>query len=141
MSFGGIKRTPADKAFSDCVREAHDYTCQHCGKNNRHNPQACHLSHFYGRRGRSTRWHKDNGFCLCAGCHNYLGEHPLEHSNWVKSILGEGCLDLLTERAYKPMKISKLEEKDIAKHYREQLKIIKEKRANGEEGYIDFIGY
>ena len=136
-----IKRTPADKAFSDCVREAHDYTCQSCGKNNRHNPQACHLSHFYGRRGRSTRWYKDNGFCLCAGCHNYLGEHPLEHSIFVREILGEGCLDILIERAFTPMKVTKDEEKEIAKHYREQLKKILEARKNGVVGFIDFEGY
>ena len=136
-----IKRTPADKAFSDCAREAHDYTCQNCGKNNRHNPQACHLSHFYGRRGRSTRWYKDNGFCLCAGCHNYLGEHPLEHSIFVKEILGEGCLDILTERAFTPMKVTKDEEKEIARHYREQLKKILEARKNGVDGFIDFEGY
>lgn len=136
-----IKRTPADKAFSDCLREAHDYTCQHCGKNNRHNPQACHLSHFYGRRGRSTRWYKENATCLCAGCHNYFGEHPYEHTQFIIDELGQGLFDILTERARRPMKVSKEQEKEIAAHYRGQLKDILEKRKNGIDGYIDFTGY
>ena len=36
------------------------------------------------------------------------------------------------------VKVSKIEEKEIAKHYREQLKIMQEKRAAGEEGRIEF---
>lgn len=141
MSFGGIKRTPADAAFSDCVREAHDFTCQKCGINMRHNPRAMHLSHFYGRRGKSTRWAKENGFCICAGCHNWLGEHPHEHTEWVKHTIGEGLFDILTEKAHSVYKLYKGEDKDIAKHYREQLKLIKTKRSEGHQGFIEFESY
>ena len=141
MSFGGIKRTSADAAFSDCVREAHDFTCQKCGINMRHNPRAMHLSHFYGRRGKSTRWAKENGFCVCAGCHNWLGEHPHEHTEWVKHTIGEGLFDILTEKAHSVYKLYKGEDKDIAKHYREQLKLIKTKRSEGQQGFIEFESY
>jgi len=141
MSFGGIKRTPADAAFSDCVREAHDFTCQKCGINMRHNPRAMHLSHFYGRRSKSTRWAKENGFCICAGCHNWLGEHPHEHTEWVKHTIGDSLFDILTEKAHSVYKLYKGEDKDIAKHYREQLKAIKEQRKNGIIGFIDFESY
>ena len=141
MSFGAIKRTPADAAFSDCVREAHDFTCQKCGINMRHNPRAMHLSHFYGRRGKSTRWAKENGFCICAGCHNWLGEHPYEHTEWVKHNLGEGLFDILTQKAHSVYKLYKGEDKDIAKHYRDQLKLIKAKRTEGHQGFIEFESY
>lgn len=141
MGFGGIKRTPADAAFSDCVREAHDYNCQHCGKNNRDNPKACHLSHFCGRRAKSTRWFKENGFCLCAGCHMYMGEHPHEHDKWVRSVLGEGLFQVLIEQSQTLFRVRKQDEKEIAKHYRDEKKKILEKRKNGQEGFIDFVGY
>ena len=39
------------------------------------------------------------------------------------------------------VKVSKMEEKEIAKHYREQLKIIEQKRADGVIGYIEFESY
>ncbi len=39
------------------------------------------------------------------------------------------------------VKVTKLEEKEIAKHYREQLVIIGALRATGETGYIDFVSY
>lgn len=141
MSWGGIKRTPGDAAFSACVREANDYTCQKCGINLRHNPRAMHLSHFYGRRGKSTRWDKLNGFCMCAACHSWLGEHPHEHTNLVKDIIGSGAFDILAFKAHTPYKMAKGEDKEIAKHYKEQLKIIQKLRAEGKTGYIDFESY
>jgi len=141
MSFGGIKRTPADKAFSDAVREAHDYECQRCHTNLRHNPRAMHLSHFKGRRSKSTRWDKNNGFCLCAACHNYLGENPDEHTHFARMVLGDALFEITTQKAARPYKLAKGEEDEIKKHYQEQLKEIRRKRAQGQVGYIDFISY
>jgi len=49
---------------------------------------------------------------------------------------------LLVEKKNLYVKVSKIEEKnEIAKHYREQLKIIEDKRKEGQTGYIDFISY
>lgn len=141
MSFGGIKRTPADAAFSDCVREAHDYTCQNCGINLRHNPRAMHLSHFYGRRSKSTRWAKENGFCLCAGCHNWMGEHPHEHSQWVQDQLGDGLFEILTVKAREIFKYNKEIDKEVARHYRKQLKEMQELRRGGVAGVLFFESY
>jgi len=39
------------------------------------------------------------------------------------------------------VKVSKIEEKAIARHYRLQLKNIDEKRLNGETGIIEFESY
>jgi len=50
-------------------------------------------------------------------------------------------MDLLREKRDYKVKISKIEEKAIAKHYREQLKIIESRRLSGETGTIDFISY
>ena len=58
-------------------------------------------SHFHGRAQKSTRWDEDNGAGLCFGCHQYLGSHPLEHTEWFKERLGDK-FDLLQVRARTP---------------------------------------
>jgi len=128
-----IKIKPADKAFSKCVRESHNNTCERCGKvGNMEN------SHVYSRRHRLIRWCKDNANCLCHYCHRLWHENPLESFIWFEKEFGQGRIDLLVEKRNARIKVSKLEEKDIAKHYREQLKLIEQKRSEGEIGYIDF---
>ena len=51
-----------DAAWSLKVREFG--MCENCHKTTRLNAH-----HFYSRSIRSVRWDKDNGFCLCVGCH------------------------------------------------------------------------
>ena len=136
----GIKRTPADAAFSDCVRERTDYHCENCGK---YTPegrsrQGFDCAHIYGRRHKILRWHPDNAFALCRGCHNYFGENPIEFAAFTVRKLGDGLVDHLRERKREQYKLGKGEEKEIAKHYREQLAIMRKKRANGKTGRIEF---
>jgi len=132
----GIKIKPADKAFADCLKTAHDYTCERCGNQGR-----MELSHVYGRRHRTIRWCKDNGNCLCHYCHRQWHEDPLDSFYWFDEKYGEARRNFLTEKMHNRVKVSKLEEKDIAKHYREQLKLIEQKRLDGECGYIDFVSW
>ena len=47
----------------------------------------------------------------------------------------------MIEKMNNRQKVPKIEEKDIAKHYREELKKILAKRDSGETGYIDFVSY
>jgi len=132
----GIKILAADKAFADCLKEAHDYTCERCGKQGR-----METSHIYSRRHRLIRWAKDNANCLCNYCHRIWHESPVEAFKWLEGLYGERHIELLIEKRNMMIKVLKTEEKEIVKHYREQLKIIKEKRSNGAIGYIDFISY
>lgn len=134
MSWGGIKRTTADIEFSKVVR-ASVGKCERCGKPPDDN------SHFYGRRNKSTRYAAENCSSLCRGCHNYFGEHPHEHTLFMQNKLGDGGYARLVEKANQICKISKQEEKAIAKHYRLQLKHIEERRNNGETGVIPFESY
>ena len=110
-----MKITPADKAFSDVVR--HKSTCDRCGKVGR-----VECSHVYGRRHRTIRWDLLNAKPLCHGCHRWWHENPLEASLWFNEKYGEARRDILLEKKRSRIKVSKLEEKDIAKHYREELK-------------------
>jgi len=50
-------------------------------------------------------------------------------------------MKLLREKRDSRVKVSKKEEKEIAAHYREQLKIIEAKRLDGVTGVIDFVSY
>ena len=51
---------------------------------------------------------------------------------------GQGMVDLLLEKKNSRVKVPVAEEKEIAKHYREQLRIIQDKRNAGASGFIDF---
>ena len=132
----GIKISAADKAFGDCLKEAHDHTCERCGRQGR-----METSHVYGRRHRTIRWHKLNANSLCSTCHRWWHENPLEAWHWFTGLFGEGRVELLREARDSRCKVPKSEEKDIAAHYRQQIKIVQQKRSQGVTGYIDFESY
>ena len=143
MSFGGIKRTKHDKVFSDLVRMRVNYTCEFCGKaypesNTR---MGLHCSHYYGRRHRGTRWHPDNGFCLCAGCHQALGENPEAHTKFVESELGEARLQIIREFAHSAVKLKPEDLDGLYNHMMQEFKKMSARRAAGETGRIEFEGY
>ena len=57
-------------------------TCQRCMK--RASGQGCHWAHIYGRRSYLLRWDLLNSLVLCAGCHRWWHENPLESDEWFK---------------------------------------------------------
>ncbi|AUR93089.1 NinG protein [Vibrio phage 1.182.O._10N.286.46.E1] len=136
-----MKTSPADSAFSKCIRAANDYTCKRCGKQYDQSSTGLHCSHNFSRRHRTIRWCKDNAIPLCYSCHQWYGGEPLDSGRWLEDFIGLGTVELLREKMNSKIKVTKLEEKEIAKHYREQLKLIQERRESGEVGYIDFISY
>ena len=140
---GKVKIKAADTAFSWCVRERADWCCERCGARYEPPTQALHCSHFHGRGRWGLRFDPENADAHCYGCHSYLGAHPMEHLAWKKEKIGEGMCDILQEKANDTSlgKLAHKNEKEITKHYREQLKILQEKRAGGEEGYIEFEGW
>ena len=139
----GIKRTPADAAFSDCVRERASWKCEACNRDYSDNTRALDASHYFGRRAYSVRFHPDNCFAHCMGCHNKFGENPDDFRAWAKERLGEGRIQILREirEDSNAGKLVKKNLKDVAKHYRGQLKIMKAKRADGKVGRIEFEGW
>jgi len=142
MGFGAVKITPADEAFSKCVRERADWTCERCGK---YFPEGTrggiHCSHIYSRGHRTIRWAGDNAQALCVSCHDWYGKDPADSGIWVADLLGEGHMAILREKKNMKFKIPKTEEKEIAKHYREQLKIMQKARAEGHVGRLEFESY
>lgn len=137
----GIKINPADQAFSKCVRASVNYKCQRCGNQYDKSSSGLHCSHNFSRRHRTIRWCKENALSMCYGCHQWFGGNPADSGRWLEQFIGEGALDILREKMNSKVKVTKLEEKEIAKHYRKELKKIQEKRDSGFDGDIDFESY
>lgn len=142
-----IKRDAADDAFSLCVRERANWTCEDCGVIDP-NGQATGKSrgmecaHIFGRRSRNTRWHPDNALCLCHSCHRKNTERPVEFARLCESLLGGGRLEMLRDRSNDlGIKYSKSDRADITAHLRQEYRRMRELRARGEEGRIEFDGF
>ena len=136
-----MKISPADQAFSKCVRERANWTCERCGSVHEKGSMGLHCSHNFSRRHRTIRWEPLNALALCFTCHQWFGGSPYESGPWLGEFLGDGAMEILIEKKSAKFKIPKSEEKAIGKHYREQLKDMEKKRNDGETGRIEFIGY
>lgn len=130
-----LKRTPADKWFSNCIRIADSWRCQACGKDYDGNHQGLDCSHFIGRANYSVRFNPMNAFAHCTSCHFRLGADPLAFVDFVEIELGKHGVDILRtlSRDIDLGRITRKADKsgEIAKHYRDQYKIFERRRANG----------
>lgn len=143
-----IKTTPADVAFSRCIRERANWTCERCGK---HYPdaaaagksQSVHCSHMVGRGNWSVRLDPWNAFCHCYGCHSVFGADGAYQKEHYIEIHGSGAYELLMERKASTAlgREAKKSVKEIAKHYRGEFARMRELRMEGEMGRIEFTGY
>lgn len=136
----GIQRTPADAAFSDCVRERANWTCERCEKVYPEGAKRAglHCSHHFGRRHKSVRFDPDNAASLCFSCHNEVGENPLLHVQWFRERLGLQRYMRLQTNKQRIVRKAEYDLKSIAKHYREQLKEMRKRRENGDMGWLEF---
>ena len=94
-----MKRSIADKLFSEIIRTRDGWTCQRCHKSidqfSSTARQGLHCSHFIGRSKYNTRFEERNCVALCYGCHRYFTSHPLEHHEFFHEKLGsEGLTEL-----------------------------------------------
>jgi hypothetical protein len=136
-----MKHSPADAAFSKCVRERADWTCERCGTKYEKGSMGLHCSHIFSRRHRTIRWDGMNAQALCFSCHNWYGGNPADSGVWVTDLLGEGHMALLREKRESGVKIPKTEEKLIAKHYKKELEKIERARIEGQFGRVEFQSY
>ena len=113
-----LKRDAADHWFSMVVR-ARDGRCLHTGMEGR-----LECAHIYGRRAKILRWSLDNAVSLTSSSHRYFTENPIAFHDWLEATLGEGHMAILREKAQAHMKTNAALRKEIAKHYREQYKLM-----------------
>lgn len=100
-----LKRSKADKLFSDFIRMRANWTCERCFTKYEPPTAALHCSHFHGRGKKSVRFDPDNAAAMCYGCHRHLTAHPLEHMDLFRHRLGETRFNQLTLRANTPTKV------------------------------------
>ena len=136
-----MKISPADTAFAKCVKARTDWTCERCGKQHERNSMGLHCSHIFSRRHRTIRWCKDNAQSLCFSCHSWYGGNPADSGLWITELFGEGYMDSLREKRDLKVKVTKIEEKAIGKHYRYQLALTENRRIQGVTGRIEFESY
>lgn len=140
----GIKVTTSDKHFSKCVRERVDYVCEGCGKQYDRSDRGLQCSHYHGRGNWGVRHDPHNAFAHCTSCHFYFESNPYEFTQWYEERVGQGMAQIVREKKNDTNlgKTAKQAEKagEIAKHYLNQLKQLREARANGETGRIEFEG-
>ena len=61
---------------------------------------------------------------MCFSCHQWFGGNPVDSGVWVEKELGEGVIILLREKMNSRARVSKLEEKEIAIHYKKQYQML-----------------
>lgn len=115
---GGITRTPADIAFSKCVREAASWVCQRCFNRLEVNSMGLHCAHFQTRGKWGTRFEPDNVAALCYGCHSYLDSHPYEKTAWFETHIGKARAAEVMALSEKPAYGMRSRKAAIAKHFR-----------------------
>lgn len=103
-----LKITPADSAFSDCIRARAKWRCEICGTQYHPPTAGLQCSHFFGRDYWAVRFDPDNALAACAHCHFRLGSDPDYHRAIFEKRLGDRY-DSLRARAY---------DSDLAKEYR-----------------------
>ena len=138
----GLKRDSLDALISDLIRESFDWKCARCSKEfPDRKARDCHCSHFYSRQFNSTRWHPNNLTCICATCHDYLGKHPDEHTDFIRALLGPGAYEMLRDRNRQVYRYREADKKAMKKHYRAELERIHALRTEGVTGYISVVSY
>jgi hypothetical protein len=137
-----LKRTKLDKVISNLVRERSQWTCERCQK---YYPEGSRggleCSHYYGRRGLSTRWHPDNLTAFCTGCHFHMGGARDEYTAFLRKALGDTRFDELVLRGNKPRKYTPQEREEMYVHYKAQLEYLERRRRDGETGVIEFTSW
>ena len=136
-----IKRDPLDAVFSNCIRERANYICECCGVDYRHRPQGLHCSHFFGRRAKSVRWEPLNAAAHCYACHQRLGANPIDFARWIENYLGEEKHGILIEKKNTLIKLTAKDKAEMRKFYQGELEVMQKKRADGEMGRIEFVGW
>jgi hypothetical protein len=123
------KRCPADTAFSNAVRLSKGYQCEHCHKSD----GTMECAHIFGRRHKSIRWDTMNALCLCHACHRKFTENPVSFTRFLEATAGRGYLDILNEKKNRIFKVTPTIRKEIAAHYRAQVKELE----SGERRFLE----
>lgn len=136
-----IKRTPADIAFSLCIREAYDWTCNRCKTKYPERAGGLECSHHHSRGKWGVRFEPLNAEALCTGCH-FLTGGTEERRNEVLTREEQDLLYEMINDTDRGREARKTKGKgEIAKHFREEFKRLKAERESGRSGKLEVVGY
>ena len=128
-----LKRTPADAAFSEAIRELYHHECQNCGSVE--NLQCCHI---LTRKFGSTRTDPNNAVCLCGTCHANFTQDEFLWADWCIDRWGRAYVDQIRHKARNiTVKRNKLYIKDCAAHFRKETERLKLLRLDGQKGKLE----
>ena len=138
----GIKRTAADKAFSDCIRERVNWTCERCGKYYPPGARAgLDFSHHHSLGNWSIRFEPLNAEALCTGCH-FLTGGTQERREEVLTKQQEELLYELKNCLFRGRELRRTKGRgEIAKHYRNEHARMKALRFTGVTKRVEFRGW
>lgn len=122
-----IKRDKLDAVFSDLVRERAGWRSEYSSRTDGQ-LECCHV---YGRRKRSVRWHPMNAFCLTHDEHRHFTENPIAFAHFVNAKLGSDNVYELSKLANTPLKLTQRQREGLYQHYKEELRLMQEMRAEG----------
>ncbi len=135
---GGVLREPIDILFSYLVRERANWICECCGTDYSDNKQMFDCSHFKKRNIKATRYHPYNAMAHCRSCHQKLGKDSEGMTAEYVKCFSEAQKDIVTALSNKTCKLLKHHTKEIVEHYKKEEARLKQLRANGYDGYIEF---
>lgn len=137
-----MKRDKLDALFSNLIRESYNWTCCKCGKYFPEGQrQGLHASHIFSRRHQLLRHHPDNVVAHCYTCHQWYGSNPVLGGAWATAFLGQGVIEMLTERMRERRKYTKADKEEAYKHYKQEDERVKKLRMAGEIGHIEIIPF
>lgn len=108
-----LRRTKADKLFSNYIRLRDGYKCQRCHIQIPPPTKDIQCAHFHSRSKRSVRFDPENSVTTCQRCHLYfdgysswgMPSHRKEFEEFMLKRLGQEKYDLLLMRANTPQKV------------------------------------
>lgn len=99
-----------DAVMREAIKVRDDYTCQKCGakatisyRKGKPGYYGCHWAHIYSRNSHKLRWDWLNSLVLCAGCHRFYHDNPLDGEWWFR-VHFAARYDYLEKRRQEPTK-------------------------------------
>ena len=142
----GIKVTPADISFGNCIKERSDWTCEFPGCGRRYPPpSSLNCCHYFSRGDWSTRFDKDNCIAMCYAHHSWMDGHHHQFREFMEKRLGEDRYKALVSRNSDVARGKDFKRTKgvgvIAKYYREVYQDMVIWRMSNSDTIIDFEEY
>lgn len=79
----------ADALCADWIFRRDKSTCRRCHRPGKRGLHDLHWAHLYSRRYKLVRWNPLNSMALCAGCHFWQTNNPLEGEEFFVDQIGD----------------------------------------------------